>query len=70
MTGGSEGWMWTKPTGRRGVCWKQGIGEVSAEVEDSGDVWGKKWEGVSRGMRGAVGQLRGQEWVRSGGGCR
>ena len=40
------------------------------EVEDSRDVRGKKWEGVSRGMRGTVGQLRGQEWVRSKGGFR
>ena len=39
-------------------------------MEDSGDVWGKKWEGVSKGMRGTVGQLREQEWVRSRGGCR
>ena len=67
MTGDSQGWMWTKP--RRGVCWKQGIGDGRVEVKDSGDVWRKKWDsGVSRGMRWTVGQLRGQEWVRSGGG--
>ena len=49
MTGDREGWMWTKP--RRGVCWKQGIGDGRVEVEGSGDVWRRKWNSVvSRGI--------------------